>query len=162
RDARAQRVAYVLTAEVEPGGEAIDLEGDILDSRELEDPLQVEGILGAAVDEATGWVAEAAHGGGVQGLLDAFGHPRTGPPLPAVHTGLDPVELSENVVRQVEPPVGEDVAPDPSQHPERSQLRVRRRDLLALPADVVGGQAPHRADRRSVVADRQVLVASRA
>ena len=55
RDARAQRVAYVLTAEVEPGGQAVDLQGDIVDSRELEDPLQVEGVLGAAVDEAGRW-----------------------------------------------------------------------------------------------------------
>ena len=104
-------------------------------------------------------MAETADSGVAQGLLHPLGHLRAGHSLPAVHAGLDPVELSEDVVGEVEPPVGEDVALDPAQHPERSQLRVGRGDLLALAADVVGGQPVHRPDGGGVVADGQVLIA---
>jgi hypothetical protein len=95
-------------------------------------------------------VAETADGGVAQGLLHPFGHLRAGHSLPAVHADLDPVELSEDVVGEVEPPVGEDVALDPAQHPERSQLRVGRRDLLTLAADVVGGEPLHHPYRGGV------------
>jgi hypothetical protein len=77
-----------------------------------------------------------------------------------VHAGLHPVELGEHVVGQVEPPVGQDVALDPAQHAERRERLVGRRDLLALAADVVGGQAGHGADGGRVVADRDVVVAA--
>jgi hypothetical protein len=52
--------------------------------------------------------------------------------------GLHPLELGQRVVGEVEPPVGEDVALDPAQDAERRQRLVGRRDLLGLPADVVG------------------------
>ena len=81
-------------------------------------------------------------------------------PLPAVHAGLDPVELGEDVVGEVEPAVGQDVALDPAQDAERRQALVGGGDLLALAADVVGGQAAHRAHGRRVVADRDVVVAA--
>jgi hypothetical protein len=55
-----------------------------------------------------------------------------------VHAGLHPVELGEDVVGQVEPAVGQDVALDPAQDAERRQALVRGRDLLGLAADVVG------------------------
>ena len=88
------------------------------------------------------------------------GHLAPRHPLAAVDARLHPVELGEDVVGQVEPPVGEDVALDPAQDAERREPLVGRRDLLGLPADVVGAEAAHGADRRRVVADREVLVAA--
>jgi hypothetical protein len=74
----------------------------------------------------------------------------------------DPVELGQDVVGEVEPPVREDVALDAAQDAERRQRVVGRRDLLGLPADVVGVQARDGADGRRVVADRDVVVAAAA
>ena len=83
-------------------------------------------------------MAEAAHVRVAQRLLDALGHLPPRHPLAAVDARLHPVELGEDVVGEVEPAVGEDVALDPAQDAERRQQLVRRRDLLALAADVVG------------------------
>ena len=74
--AGAQRVADVLAAEVEAGGEAVDLERDAVLERDLEDALEVEGVLRAAADEPARRVAEAAHVRVAQRLLDALGHLR--------------------------------------------------------------------------------------
>jgi hypothetical protein len=52
--------------------------------------------------------------------------------LAAVDACLHPLELREDVVGQVEPPVGEDVALDPAQDAERRQELVRGGDLLGL------------------------------
>ena len=95
-----------------------------------------------------------------QRLLDARGHLAPRHPLAAVHARLDPVELGQHVVGQVEPAVGQDVALDPAQHAERRQPRVGGGDLLALAADFVGGQPADGTDGRRVVADREVLVAA--
>ena len=81
-------------------------------------------------------------------------------PLPAVHARLHPVELREDVVGKVEPPVGEDVALDPAQDAERRQQLVRGRDLLGLAADVVRGEPADGAHGGRVVADREVVVAA--
>ena len=51
-DAGAQRVADVLAAQIEPEREAVDLERDPLLERDLEDPVEVERVLGPAVDVA--------------------------------------------------------------------------------------------------------------
>ena len=79
---------------------------------------------------------------------------------PAVDAGLDPVELRQRIVGEVEPAVGQDVALDAAQDAERLQRLVGGGDLLALAADVVAGEAAGGADRRRVVADREVLVAA--
>ena len=42
-----ERLADVLAAEVEPGGEAVDLERDAVLERDLEDALEVERVLRA-------------------------------------------------------------------------------------------------------------------
>ena len=136
--AGAQRVANVLAAEVEPVGQAVDLERHAFLARDLVDPLEVERVLRPAVDDPALRVAEAAHVRVAQRLLDALGLLAPRQPLPAVHARLDPVELGQHVVGQVEPPVGQDVALDPAQDAERGQHLVRRRDLLALAPDVVG------------------------
>ena len=107
-----------------------------------------------------GRVAEAADVRVAQRLLDALGHLPPRHPLAAVDAGLHPVELGEDVVGEVEPAVGEDVALDPAQDAERRQHLVGGRDLLGLAADVVGREAADGADRRRVVADREVLVAA--
>ena len=157
---RRDRVADVLAAEVEPVRQPVDLDRDALLERDLVDALEVDGVLRAAADQPAGRVAEAAHVRVAQRLLDAPGHLRSRHPLAAVDARLHPVELGEHVVGEVEPAVGEDVALDPAQDAERRQRLVGGRDLLGLAADVVGGEARHRADRRRVVADREVVVAA--
>ena len=92
--------------------------------------------------------------------LDAGGHLRARHPLAAVDARLHPVELRQHVVGEVEPPVREDVALDPAQDAERREQLVRGGDLLALAADVVRREALDGADRRRVVADRDVVVAA--
>ena len=57
---------------------------------------------------------EAAHMRVEECLLHALRHLGPRHPLAAVDAGLHPVELSEDVVGQVEPPVGKDVALDPA------------------------------------------------
>ena len=136
--ARPQRVADVLAAEVEPVGQAVDLEGDAQLEREAEQALQVDGVLRPAVDDPARRVAEAAHVRVAQRLLDALRHLAPRHPLPAVDARLHPVELGKDVIGKIEPPVGEDVALDPAQDAERRELLVRRRDLLGLAADVLG------------------------
>ena len=54
---------------------------------------------------------------------------------------LHPVELREDVVGEVEPAVGQDVALDPAQDAKRRQHLVRGRDLIGLAAHVVGREA---------------------
>jgi len=66
--------------------------------------------------------------------------------LAPVHARLDPLELREDVVGEVEAPVGEDVALDSAQDPKRCQQLVRPRDLLGLAAHVVGGEPADGAD----------------
>jgi len=119
RDARPQRIVHVLAAEVEAGGQAVHLHRDTLCPRDVEDPLQVQRVLGASVDEATRGMTETADGRVAQGLLHPLSHLRAAHSLPAVNARLDPVELSQDIVRKVELPVGEDVALDPAQDPER-------------------------------------------
>ena len=106
-----------------------------------------------------GWLRQRT-AGCCERLDHAPGHLLARHPLPAVHAGLDPVELGEHVVGEVEPAVGQDVALDPAQDAERREALVGGGDLLALAADVVGGQATHRADGRRVVADGDVVVAT--
>src|SRR6202020_2094148 len=60
--AGTQRVADVLAAEVEPVGEPVDLQGHALLECDLEHLVEVERVLGPAVDVAPLWMAEAAHG----------------------------------------------------------------------------------------------------
>ena len=93
---------------------------------------------------------------------DALRDHVAGRALARVHARLHPVELREHVVREVERSVGEDVALDPAQHAERRDELVRGGDLLALPPHVVGVQPRDDAHVRSVVADREVVVAERA
>src|SRR4029453_1966403 len=62
RPPRAQRLADVLAAEVETGGEAVDLERHAGLPGDLEHALEVEGVLGAAVDEPARRVGQAAPG----------------------------------------------------------------------------------------------------
>ena len=81
-------------------------------------------------------------------------------PLAGVKRDLHPVELGEDVVREVEAPVGADVALDPAQDAERGERRVGRLDLDRLAAQVVGVEAGHDLDTLRVIADRQVVVPS--
>ncbi len=81
------------------------------------------------------------------------------PPLARVQADLHPVQLGEHVVGEVERAVREDVALAAAQDPERRQQLVGGRDLLSLPADVVGIETGDDRHRARVVADREVLVA---
>ena len=156
--AGAQRLADVLTAKIEAGGKAVDLERHAGLQRDLEHALEVEGVLRAAGDEPARGMAQTADGRVAQRLLDALGQLASRHPLPAVHARLDPVELGQDVVGKIEPTVGQDVALDPAQDAERGEELVGRRDLLRLAAHVVGGQPAHGSDSGRVIADRDVVV----
>jgi hypothetical protein len=77
-----------------------------------------------------------------------------------VHACLYPVELREDVVRKIEPPIRQDVALDAAQDAEGGKQLVRLRDLLALAADVVRAEPADRSHGGSVIADREVVVAA--
>ena len=66
--------------------------------RDLEHAVEVERVLGTAIDVAARRVAEAANVRVSQRLLDALGHLPPWHPLAAVDARLDPVELREDVV----------------------------------------------------------------
>src|SRR2546421_12944921 len=106
-------------------------------------------------------MAEAAHVRAAQRLLDAFGQLSPRHPLTAVDACLYPLEFCEDVVGKVEPPVGEDVALDRAQDAEWRQQFVRRRYLVSLAADLLGGEPADCAHGGRVVADREVVVAAR-
>ena len=147
-------------AEVEPGREPVDLEGDAGLQRRLERPLEVERVLGPVAEQTSGRMAEAADGG----MVHRVRHPRrelgARGPLPGMERELHPLEAREHVVRQVETPVGTDVALAAAQHPKRREPLVRGRDLFRLAAQVVRVEAGDDPDAARVVADRDVLVAA--
>jgi len=114
-DAGSQCVADVLATEVEAEGKAVDLE------RDFEHALRVEGVLRPTVDVAPRRMAEATHARFAQRCFDALGHVPSRHPLPTVHAFLHPVELGEDVLGKVKPPVRKDVALNPAQHAKRRQ-----------------------------------------
>ena len=145
--------------EVEPVRQAVHLQRDARLERDLEDPLQVERVLGPVVEDPPLRVREARRSRMAHRLDDPVGERRAAPALAGVEADLHPLELGEHVVGEVERAVREDVALAAAQDPERREQLVRGGDLLALPADVVRvepGDDPHVA---RVVADREVLVA---
>jgi len=120
------RAPRVFPREVEPVGEAVDLERDAVLEGDGEHLVQIERVRWTVVDDAPLGVAQAADGRMPHRLRHL---PRELPawlPLAGVQAELDPVELREHVVRQVEPSVPSDVDLDPAQHAERSQLIVSR------------------------------------
>ena len=62
RDAGGEGCGDVAAAQVEPGGEPVDLERDAGFAGGLERALEVEGVLGPVTDQPSGGMAEAAHG----------------------------------------------------------------------------------------------------
>ncbi len=130
----------MLAVEVQAGGEPVDLERDVVLARDLDHALEVERVLRSAADDPAQRMAQAAHGGMAQRLLDAPRQLGARHPLAAVHAGLDPVEPGEDVVLEIEPAVGQDVAFDAAQDAERRETLVRGGDLVALAAHVVGGE----------------------
>ena len=131
----------MLAREVEPVGEAVDLERDAGLERDLDRPLEVERVLGPVPDQPAGRVAEAAHGGMPHRLDDARRQLRARRALAAMQRELHPVELGEHVVGDVEAAVGADVALDAAQDPERREPLVGGGDLLALTAQRVAVEA---------------------
>src|ERR671919_3188339 len=118
----------MLPTEVEAVGEPVDLERDSFLERQLEHALQVERVLRPPVDVPALRMAEAADVRVSQRLLDTLRHLPPRHSLPPVHACLYPLELREDIVGKVEPPVGEDVALDPAQDPKRRKQFVRGRD----------------------------------
>ena len=103
---------------------------------------------------------EAADVRVAQGMADPRGHLARRHALSCVNARLDPVELREYVVGEVERAVGEDVAFDPAEHSEWREGFVGGGDLLALAANRVGVETPDRAHGGRVIADGQVLIAA--
>ena len=151
---------HVLAAQIQPAGQAIDLERDARLERHLDRPLEIEVVRRAVPDQPPGRVAQASDGRMAHGLGHTCREFRARCALPAMERELDPLELGEHVVRQVEAPVTANVALHAAQNPERRQLLVRGGDLLALATERIGVEAGHDPDVRRVIADREVLVAS--
>src|SRR5215211_118385 len=148
----------MLSAEIKAIGKAIDFERDSLLQRNFEYALQVQRILRTAVDIAALRVAEATHVRITERLLNPLSHLPPRHPLSTMDARLYPLELGEDVVREVEPSVGEDVAFGSTQDTERRKQFIRGRDLLSLAANVVGSQSADGADGGRVVADREIFV----
>ena len=110
RDARRERLAHVRAGEVEPVREAVHLERDARLERDLEDPLQVERVLGPVVEDPALRMGEARRRRVAHRLDDAVGERLARPALAGVQADLHPLELGEHVVREVERAVREDVA----------------------------------------------------
>jgi hypothetical protein len=146
--------------QIEAVREAVDLDRETCLERHFEHLVQVEGVLGAVVEDPPLRMAETARIRIPHGLGDDARQLRLGPPLACVQADLNPVQLCEDVVGEIEAAVREDVALDPAQHVERSETLVRGRNLLRLPAYVVGGEPRNNADVHRVIADREVLVAA--
>src|SRR2546421_9607672 len=90
-DTRFERAANVHAAEVEAVWESVHLERHVLLNSHLEDSLQLEGVLGSAVDVAALGMAQAAHVGVAKRRLHPVGHLPLGHPLPAMDAGLHPI-----------------------------------------------------------------------
>ena len=147
--------------EVEPVGQAVHLDRDARLERDLEDAVEVERVLGAVVEDPPLRMRETARGRMAHRLDDPVRDRLARRALAGVEADLHPLELGEDVVREVERAVREDVALAAAEDPERRQHLVRGRDLLGLAPEVVGVEPRDDADVAGVVADRQVLVAER-
>ena len=79
--------------------------------------------------------------------------------LAGMDRDLDPVELGEDVVGQIEIAVWENVAFDPAEHPEGGESVVCCLDFERLAAQRIGVESGYDAHVWGVVADCEVLVA---
>ena len=157
--AGAQRLAHELGGEVDAVREAVRLDRGARLEADLEQPLEVDRVRRAMVEDAPLRVADAAHRRVPGRLRHPHRHLLARLPLPGVDGGLHPVELRQHLVGEIERAVAEDVALAPPQDAEGRDELVRGGDLFALPADPVRVEAGDDADVRRVVADRDVLVA---
>ena len=124
----------MLAAQVEPVRQAVHLHRDAPLQRDLEDRVEVECVLGAVPDEPALRMAQAAHRRVAHRLRHLRRQLRARRALARVQAQLHPVELGEDVVREVERAVGTDVALGAAQHAERRERLVRGSDLLPLAA----------------------------
>ncbi len=161
-DSCRQRLHGVRARQVETIRQTVDLEGDSLLERDREDSVEIESVLGPAVQDSPLRVAERSRGRMPQRFAHGLGQLASGAPLAGVQADLDPIQLGEHVVGKVERPVGEDVALDPAQDAEGCEALVDSGDLLGLTAHVVRFEPGYDADVRRVVADGEVVVAPRA
>ena len=128
--------------------------------RELEDALEVERVLGPAVDDpALGWLRQRTAGCSSAASTRRVSS-RRGMRWPPWTLACTQSSSVEDVVGQVQAAVGQDVALDPAQDPKRGQHRVGGRDLVALGGAGRRRSGPDRARQRGVVADGQVLIAA--
>src|SRR4051794_18765804 len=112
------------------------------------------------VDDPALRMAEAADEGTSKRFLDTLGQLRRRHSLSSVHARLDPLELRQDIVGQIKPAVRQDVAFGAAQNAKRRQPIVCGFDLLSLTPEIVRRQALNGADRGSVIADGEVLVAA--
>ena len=128
---------HVRSGEDEPVREAVHLDRHAGLERDLEDAVEVERVLRPVVEDPPLRVREARCCRMPHRLEHALGDRLPARTLPRVQADLQPVELGEHVVGQVERAIREDVALAPAQDSKRRQLLVRGRDLLRLPPDPV-------------------------
>src|SRR5262249_42979897 len=149
----------VSARKVDPVRQAVDLDRLAVTLRGLDHGLDVDRVWRPATDVAARRVAYARDVRVLERADRASGELVARLPLAAVDRGLHPVEPDEHVVGEVELSVGANVALDPGEDAKGGEPLVRGRDLLGLPANVVGAEPWHRSDGGGVIADRQVLVA---
>src|SRR5205807_10637512 len=98
QDAGGQRVANELRAEVDPVGQAVRLDRRPGLDANLEQPLEIDRVRRAVLDDASLRVTDRAH----RWMAGRLGHPegelRARLTLPRMHRRLHPLELAEDVV----------------------------------------------------------------
>ena len=151
---------HVDVAQVEPVRQAVHLQRHSLLERDLDQAIDVELVLGPAVDVPALRVRETGDVRVAQRLLDPLRLVALRQALAAVDARLHPIQLGEDGFGQVEPAVREDVALGATEDAEGRERIVDVGDLERLAAEVVRRESTHGADGRRVVADRQVLVAA--
>ena len=134
--------------QVEPRREPVHLDRDPALAAGLEDRVEVERVRRPVADQPPGRMAQARDVRALERRQHALRQLGPRRPLPGVHGGLHPVELGEHVVRQVERPVGADVALDRRAGAGTgASMLVRGGDLLALAPDSRRRRDPARPGR---------------
>src|SRR5205823_6487270 len=107
---------------------AVRLDGRAGLEADLEQPLEIDRVRRAVLDDTSLRMTDRAH----RWMARRLGHPEcellARLPLPRMHRRLHPLELGEDVVRKIEAAVVQDVALGPSQDAERSEHCVRLLD----------------------------------
>ena len=145
--------------EIEPVGEAVDLERHAGFERDLDHPLEVERVRRPEVDDPAFRMAQATDRRMAHRLGYPCGYLGSLRPLARMKTELHPVELVEHVVREVEASISAYVAFDSAEMCIGATCSLPARSRRPG-VGVVGRETADRTDARGVVADGDVGIAA--